>query len=195
MQCSCKPFVILILAIYQKSLGFSSKCWVFCCSVHSKLGQDKCAKTVKVDVSSSYLTPVLFRECHDTEKPILSFLQKAYVYCICMSVRALHMPLVLCLGSVTGKLAWSLAKWYWYCRPGVANHPQMSWDTVFWLDGGGDQESPHSHSVFICVHLWLSLALSVILKSDLINNIKAPPLSECTEYIYSLWCKKHIVAA
>lgn len=101
MQCSCKPFVILILAIYQKSLGFSSKCWVFCCRVHSKLGQDKCAKTVKVDISSSYLTPVLFKECDDTEKPILSFLM-----CTVSAWASEHYTRLFCCVSVPSLESW-----------------------------------------------------------------------------------------
>lgn len=76
VQCICKPFVILTLTVAQILGVFIQMLDCFLLyRFHSESGQYKRAKTVKVDISSSYLTPVLFKECDEIDKPILIFLQ------------------------------------------------------------------------------------------------------------------------
>lgn len=154
--------MVLILATHQ-ILGVCIQildifCWK---KVHSKSRQHKCAEALKVNHCSSCLTPVLFKGCDDMQRQfffpylilnsILLYCRKAYRGCMCtISTWASehytsteHSSYVTYPLSTCHVLVLSLESWVVSRQidigtegQGVANHPQMSWDKVFWLDGG-----------------------------------------------------------
>ncbi len=188
---------------------------------HSESGQYKRAKTVKVNISSSYLTPVLFNECDEIDKPILIFLQKAYTGCMCtVSVwasehytRVTHGSCVTpprhvsCLGH--WKIGLSTSKMI----PGLRSRGSQTipkcpgTECPGWTEGV--IKSPllngcpavRLHSLTLCVYMCPSLAvfLSVIHKSGFINNTKAAHPFLCTYSTFTcsdatstLWSHKNI---
>lgn len=125
-------------------------------------------------------------------------IQRLYVYCICMSIRALHQRYtrLLCYTASARVVSQSLENWL-ECKQndtgtavqGVANYPKCpGTECPDWTEGV--IKSPllngcpdvRLHSLTLCVYMCPSLAvlLSVIHKSGFINNMKAARLCLCT---------------
>ncbi len=173
LQAVCDPYI----NCSSNLGGFHPNVRLFSAVFHSKSGQYKSAKTVKVDISSSYLTPVLFKECDEIDKPILIFLQililqKAYRGCMCTVsgwasehyTSVTHGSCVTPPRHVTGKLAWAQAKWYWDCRPGGHKPPpnvlgqsvlaeRRRWSRVPCWMGVPISDCTRSHCVYMCPSL------------------------------------------